>query len=183
MPLGLVPFAAPLVPDAPWRASGADLYWPHTMLGFCVVGDMSWGSRLLPPPRRDERSNRSLVSAQSAGRGKLTSSYAGSTRADVRESPGLAPRESSRGRRQHTSNDWTYQSRTRPIDGISLSPSGRCSSSSTRCASRMGSSSDRNCEARNRVPVDGFTPNCTICCSETPGRSAVSVRPSFARGR
>ena len=32
----------------------------------------------------------------------------------------------------------------------------------------MGSSSERNCEARKRVPVDGLSPNWTICRSETP---------------
>jgi len=32
----------------------------------------------------------------------------------------------------------------------------------------MGSSSDKNNEARNKVPVDGLSPNCTICLSETP---------------
>ena len=32
----------------------------------------------------------------------------------------------------------------------------------------MGSSSERNCDARNKVPVDGFSPNCTICRRETP---------------
>lgn len=68
----------------------------------------------------------------------------------------------------HTSNDCAYQSRTRQIDGISLRPSGRSLSSCTRCASRMGSSSERNCDARKRVPVDGFSPNCTICRRETP---------------
>ena len=32
----------------------------------------------------------------------------------------------------------------------------------------MGSSSDKNCDARNNVPVDGFEPNCTICRRLTP---------------
>lgn len=69
---------------------------------------------------------------------------------------------------EHTSNDCAYQSRTRHIEGISLSPSGRSLSSCTRCANRMGSSSERNCDARKRVPVDGFSPNCTIWRSDTP---------------
>lgn len=67
-----------------------------------------------------------------------------------------------------TSNDCAYQSLTRPIDGISFRPSGRSLSSCTRCAKRMGSSSERNCEARKRVPVEGLSPNCTICRRETP---------------
>jgi hypothetical protein len=69
-----------------------------------------------------------------------------------------------------TSNDCAYQSRTLQMDGISLRPSGRSLSSCTRCASRMGNSSERNCDARKRVPVDGFSPNCTICRKETPDR-------------
>jgi len=68
----------------------------------------------------------------------------------------------------HTSNDCAYQSRTLQMDGISLRPSGRSLSSCTRCANRMGSSSERNCDARKRVPVDGFSPNCTICRRDTP---------------
>jgi hypothetical protein len=67
-----------------------------------------------------------------------------------------------------TSNDCAYQSRTLQIDGISLRPSGSSLSSCTRCARRMGSSSERNCDARKRVPVDGFSPNWTICRKETP---------------
>ena len=38
------------------------------------------------------------------------------------------------------------------MDGMWFSPSGRLSSSCTRWASRIGSSSERNCEARNNVP-------------------------------
>ena len=52
----------------------------------------------------------------------------------------------------HTSNDCEYQSLTFLIDGISFSSSGKSPSSCTLCASRMGSSSERNWEARNRVP-------------------------------
>jgi hypothetical protein len=51
-----------------------------------------------------------------------------------------------------TSNDCAYQSCTFLIEGISFSPSGRSPSSCTRCASLMGSSSERNWEARKRVP-------------------------------
>lgn len=57
-------------------------------------------------------------------------------------------------RRQCTSNDCAYQSLTFWIDGISLSLSGRSFNSCTRWASRMGNSSERNWEARKRVPGD-----------------------------
>ena len=53
----------------------------------------------------------------------------------------------------HTSNDCEYQSWTFLMDGISFSPSGKSPSSWTRCAKRMGSSSERNWEARKRVPA------------------------------
>lgn len=53
---------------------------------------------------------------------------------------------------RHTSNDCAYQSLTLLTEGISLSPSGSSLSSCTRCASLIGSSSARNCEARKRVP-------------------------------
>jgi hypothetical protein len=43
-----------------------------------------------------------------------------------------------------TSNDCAYQSCTFLTDGMSLRPSGRFSSSWTRCANRIGSSSARN---------------------------------------
>lgn len=57
----------------------------------------------------------------------------------------------------HTSKDCAYQSSTLFTDGISLSPSGKLSSSWTRCARRMGSSSARNCEALKREPVRTHT--------------------------
>ena len=53
----------------------------------------------------------------------------------------------------HTSNDCEYQSCTFLMDGISFSPSGKSPSSWTRCAKRIGSSSERNWEARKRVPL------------------------------
>ena len=43
-----------------------------------------------------------------------------------------------------TSNDCAYQSCTFLIDGISFKWSGNCPSSCTRCANRIGSSSERN---------------------------------------
>lgn len=52
-----------------------------------------------------------------------------------------------------TSNDCAYHSCTLLILGISFKPSGRSASSSTRCANRIGSSSERNCDARNNVPT------------------------------
>lgn len=51
-----------------------------------------------------------------------------------------------------TSKDCAYQSRTLCMEGISPRPSGRLLSSWTLCASRMGSSSATNCDARKRVP-------------------------------
>ena len=59
---------------------------------------------------------------------------------------------SGRGRVVISSNDCAYQSWTLLIGLISFRPSGRLPSSWTRCAKRMGSSSERNCEARKRVP-------------------------------
>lgn len=57
-------------------------------------------------------------------------------------------------RAYHTSNDCAYHSCTLLIEGISLRPSGRSPSSCTRCARRIGSSSERNWEARKRVPIE-----------------------------
>jgi hypothetical protein len=51
-----------------------------------------------------------------------------------------------------TSKDWAYQSLTFCTDGMVLRPSGRLLNSSTRWARRIGSSSARNCDARNKVP-------------------------------
>lgn len=53
-----------------------------------------------------------------------------------------------------SSNDWAYQSCTFLMEGISFNPSGNLPSSSTRWAKRIGSSSERNWEARKRVPFD-----------------------------
>ena len=53
----------------------------------------------------------------------------------------------------HTSKDCAYQSRTLCMEGISPSPSGKLLSSWTLCASRIGSSSARNCDALKSVPV------------------------------
>lgn len=58
-------------------------------------------------------------------------------------------------KKELTSNDCAYQSCTFLTDGMSLRPSGRFSSSWTRCAKRMGSSSARNWEALKRVPIEG----------------------------
>jgi hypothetical protein len=135
----------------PLPFSGAERYWPFWMLGFCVAL-MSGGVRLAG------FRSRSLTSLDRFGRGSWTSSCAIVSQGSLKHV--------SDGR---TSNDCAYQSRTRQIEGISLRPSGRSLSSCTRCANRMGSSSERNCDARKRVPVDGFSPNCTICRRETPG--------------
>jgi hypothetical protein len=134
--------------------AGADRYWPLLMLGFCV----GLLIKLLSLPLRFAGlSSRSLISLERVGRGRSTSSYGGVSQESMGQT--TQPR---------TSNDCAYQSRTLQIDGISLRPSGRSLSSCTRCANRMGSSSERNCDARKRVPVDGFSPNCTICRSDTP---------------
>lgn len=57
------------------------------------------------------------------------------------------------GGKSPTSNDCMYQFATLRMDGISLRLSGSWFSSFTRCASRIGNSSLRNWEARNKVPV------------------------------
>lgn len=54
---------------------------------------------------------------------------------------------------EYTSNDCAYQSWTFLIEGISFSPSGKSPSSCTRWARRMGSSSDKNWDARKSVPA------------------------------
>lgn len=144
-----LPFPLP-VPEP--LASGIDLYCPFDMLGFCVA----WLSILESLPLRlAGRSRRSLTSGGSCGRSRLTRSCR------MGESVGSYKGVTTAGL-WHTSNDCAYQSLTLPIEGISLRPSGRSWSSCTRCANRIGSSSERNCDARKRVPADGFSPNCTI---------------------
>lgn len=82
---------------------------------------------------------------------------------------------------RHTSNDCAYQSCTLLIEGISFKPSGRSPSSCTRWAKRMGSSSDRNCDARNSVPGRTCQP-CVpgLLCFEliNLSRAAPQIAPS-----
>ncbi|KAI7197852.1 hypothetical protein KC363_g17 [Hortaea werneckii] len=91
-----------------------------------------------------------------------------------------------------SSNDCAYQSWTLRMLGISFKPSGRSPSSCTRCASRMGSSSDRNWEARNSVPVEtflldgvhqlgGLLSSQLACCMPCPGSPLHSI--SMVSGR
>lgn len=118
------------------NSGGADRYCPALTLGFCVVWLRIRDSLL----RFAGAMRRWRTSCDIDGRDMVTSSC--HTTSDEND-------DTICGR---TSKDWAYQSWTLLIEGISLKPSGNSLSSCTRCARRMGSSSDRNCEARNRVP-------------------------------
>ena len=59
--------------------------------------------------------------------------------------------------------------------GISFKPSGRSASSSTRCANRMGSSSERNCDARNKVPGNRLR---SVDCSNASRQRTETTHPS-----
>ena len=82
-----------------------------------------------------------------------------------------------------SSNDCMYQSATLLIGATSLSPSGSLPSSSTRCANRTGSSSDKNCDARKRVPA--VRERQAVDCSHHTHQHSAShqIEPSGARTR
>ena len=67
-----------------------------------------------------------------------------------------------------SSYDSAYQSRTARTCALLLSPSGRFSSSATRCASRTGSSLCRNCALTMSCRWIGCAPKSIMYFSETP---------------
>lgn len=124
---------------------GAEAYCPSRILGLGVV---SGSKDALPLLNLPGFRSRSFTSLDSSGRPKLIISYFHMSDDSYFSNTGVRTKSC----KNRTSNDCAYQSCTFLTDGISLSPSGRWVSSWTRCASRIGSSSARNWEARNSVP-------------------------------
>mgnify|MGYP003629558687 CR=1 FL=1 len=131
---------SPLPFPFPFCCQGEDVYCPFSTLGFCVASvrileDLPWCF--------EGFISRSRISFESCGRGSVVISC-------ITCQPRC--RSLQAWKRSITSKDCAYQSWTLLIDGISFNPSGRSPSSCTLCASRMGSSSDKNWDARKRVP-------------------------------